>query len=137
MTVSSHLYTPDNPYTGKLQWFEADVHFRGFQRLYTGSELIDNRDSSQPIRTENNKVDVIALKCFLILIGMPFYTTAVMAVHVIRSFTLVSTNLVKGELSEAFLSLVQQVWAVAKAPFYGLAILFFAILGMYIVHKRM
>ncbi len=126
-------YTPQNPLHDPSEWFTAQVDYLSKSvknGIATRKELIDNRDPEHPIRTFNDKVQDIAIKCFLILFGLPFYTMGVMATHAVRCITLIGTNLVKCELSEIFLSLIQEVWAIAKAPIYAIAIEFYAIAGI-------
>jgi hypothetical protein len=126
-------FSPDHPITGMSEWFSAKVDYfttKVRSGVATQIEIIDNRDPEHPMRMVGDEVNEIAMKCFLILIGLPFYTIGVMAVHAIRCVTLVGTNLANGEFSEAFLSFIQEIWAVAKAPIYALAIEFYAILGI-------
>jgi hypothetical protein len=125
------IYTPQNPAHINSDWFIAKVNYAtSHGRLFCRSQTIDNRNPERPIQMVDDEVSTIALKCFLILLGLPFYAIGVMATHIIRCFTLIASNLVRGDFCEAFLSLVQEVWAVVKAPFYALAIEFYAALGL-------
>jgi len=132
--MTAATFSPAHPASVASEWFTADVFYRpraGEDRISHGERLIDNRDSLHPIQTVADETNVIALKCFMILLAIPFYTLGVMATHIVRCFTLIGSNLAKGEISEAFLSLIQEVWAVAKTPIYGLAIAFYAFVGIF------
>ena len=124
------IYTPVNPIHTESDWFTAQVNYTFNGRARAKIQTIDNRDREHPIQMVDDPVSTIALKCFLILIGLPFYTLGVMATHTVRCFTLIGKNLSEGNFTEAFLSLIQEVWAVAKAPIYGLAIAFYAAVGI-------
>jgi len=126
------VYTPDHPAQIDSDWFVAEVDYlRSDGRVFKRSQTIDNRDPNHPLQMVDDQIGLIALKCFLILVGLPFYAAGVVFTHVIRCFTLVGNNLMHGDIPEAFLSLIQEVWAVVKAPFYALAIEFYAAVGIF------
>jgi hypothetical protein len=124
------IYTPFDPIQGAPEWFIAEVVSFKRNRENTAKQLIDNRDPLHPWRTVCDSTSVVATKHFLILLGLPLYTLGVMGTHVIRCFTLVGTNLLKGCPSESFFSLIQEVWAVAKAPIFSCALFLCAISGL-------
>jgi hypothetical protein len=110
-------------------WYTARVEKKS-SGTYV-DEIIDNRDPANPIRTPFDLLSDISSKCFAILIGLPFYTAAVMGTHAIRSATLLTTYLVKGEMQEAVASVAQEIWAIVKAPFYAIAMMFWTLPGIF------
>jgi hypothetical protein len=130
--MSTISYSHENPIREPAEWFTAQVDYFSKKReaFLRQVQLIDNRDPENPIRTVNDTVQDVAGKCFMILIALPFYTVGVMLTHAVRCFTLMGSHAAKGEFTEAFLSLIQEVWAVAKSPIYAFAIAFYAVIGM-------
>jgi hypothetical protein len=131
--TTADSYTPQNPITEAPDWYAAYVKIKvedSSAVTHKRIQVIDNRDPNCPVSMIGDPINLIAFKCFLVLIAFPFYSAGVMATHLVRCITLVSYNLYQKDFSESLLSLSQEIVAVVKVPFYGLAIEFSAILGL-------
>ncbi len=107
-------------------WLLAEVEYhKGFVEYVA----VDNRDAAKLMYLPD-KVQDIAAKCFLILMGLPLYSAVIAAAHAVRCVTLVSANLLKRDLPEAWFSLAQEVCFLVKTPLYVLAVECAALCGL-------
>jgi hypothetical protein len=112
--------TTDAPVVESLAepWYTAEV------KLVNGNMRYEIFNRETLLRYQHEPVRMIAFKCAMLVIGIPFYLFAYSLFHIVRvPFCIVN------ELS--FRTVPYSIWAIVKAPFYAIAFEFACLYGIF------